>query len=114
MKYRLDLTLQELEALSNLINGKGYVSELAINNIKEMLFSPTEIKKSNKKILAADKATQARTNKAKEKIQNAVNILRMENKEFTHYAIAKTSGASFNTVKKYITDDDLTSLNEKR
>ena len=50
---------------------------------------------------AAAKATATREQKAKEKIQNAINLLRMENKNLSNYAIAKTSGCSINTVKKY-------------
>lgn len=46
-------------------------------------------------------ATKAREQKAKEKIQNAINLLRLENKNISEYAIAKTSGCSINTVKKY-------------
>ena len=50
---------------------------------------------------AAAKATATREQKAKEKIQNAINILRIENKKMSEYAISKTSGCSINTVKKY-------------
>ena len=50
---------------------------------------------------AAAKATAAREYKAKEKIENAINLLRLENKNISEYAIAKTSGCSINTVKKY-------------
>ena len=50
---------------------------------------------------AAAIATATRQKKAKEKIQNAINILRLENKNLSNYAIAKVSGCSINTVKKY-------------
>ena len=50
---------------------------------------------------AAAKATATRQKRAKEKIQNAINILRLENKNLSNYAIAKVSGCSINTVKKY-------------
>jgi len=50
---------------------------------------------------AAAKATQTRQQKAKEKIQNSINLLRLENKNISEYAIAKNSGCSINTVKKY-------------
>jgi len=50
---------------------------------------------------AAAKATSARSTRAKEKIQNAINILRMEGKNISEYAISKQSGCSINTAKKY-------------
>ena len=50
---------------------------------------------------AAAKATSIRSKKAKEKIENAVNILRLENKNITQYSVAKVSGCSINTVRKY-------------
>ena len=36
----------------------------------------------------------------------------MENKKITHYSIAQTCGVSFTTVKKYLDDETLKSLNE--
>ncbi len=50
---------------------------------------------------AMKKATQSRTDKAKRKIENAINLLRLEGKNISEYAIAKKSGCSINTVKKY-------------
>jgi response regulator of citrate/malate metabolism len=76
------------------------------------LNNPKEIEHSHKKSIASFRATEARTKAAKEKIQNAINILRMENKKITHYSIAQVSGVSFTTVKKYLNDDTLKSLNE--
>jgi len=52
---------------------------------------------------ASRKATETRTNKAKEKIIAAVNILQIENKSISEYAVSKKSGCSINTVKKYRT-----------
>ena len=50
---------------------------------------------------AAAKATATREQKAKKKIENAINLLRFENKNISEYAVAKKSGCSINTVKKY-------------
>lgn len=58
---------------------------------------------TQKQQLAAKKATQLRVNKAKKKIENAVNILRMENQKITQSKVAKISGCSINTVRKYKT-----------
>lgn len=54
-----------------------------------------------KKQSSIQEATKARERIAKEKINNAINILRLEDKKLTAYAIAKESGCSYNTVKKY-------------
>ena len=56
---------------------------------------------------AAYSATEARSKKAKEKINNAINLLRLQGKEITPYAVAKEAGVSFVTARKY-----LNSLNE--
>ena len=50
---------------------------------------------------ATKKATKIRQQKAKEKIENAVNILRMENKPINNNSVKRVSGCSINTVKKY-------------
>jgi len=54
-----------------------------------------------KKQSSIQEATKARERIAKEKINNAINMLRLEDKKLTAYAIAKESGCSYNTVKKY-------------
>uniref|UniRef100_UPI004047E78C hypothetical protein n=1 Tax=Aliarcobacter sp. TaxID=2321116 RepID=UPI004047E78C len=125
---RLDLSESEFEVLKKYIDfeaiekaAKNFDSEYYKKfNIKESieasllkkLNNPKEIEYSLKKVTATREATESRTKAAKEKIQNAINILRMENKKITHYSIAQTSGVSFNTVKKYINDDTIISLNE--
>ena len=51
---------------------------------------------------AAAIATSARVEKAKEKIQNAIDLLRMEGKKITPYQVSKVSGVCYATVKKYL------------
>jgi len=51
---------------------------------------------------AAAIATATRQKKAKEKIQNAINILKLENKPITPYNVSKMSGVSFVTARKYL------------
>jgi len=77
----------------------------------EKLNNPKEIEYSQKKVVASFKATESRTKAAKEKVQNAINILRMENKKITHYSISQVAEVSFATAKKYISDDVLKKLN---
>jgi len=126
-KYRLDLNYYEFEilekhmsALEKLYKEKYnqfkddntlkefYENDLiSLNEIKEKINKPKKIKRSDNKIYASYKATQARTKKAKEKIQNAINILRMQDKKLTHYSIAKEANVSYLTVKKYISLDEM-------
>ena len=100
------MTEKELSALQRHINelNEGYIS---FTDMKEKINNPKEISWSVNKSLSAKKATEARTAKAKEKIQNAINILRMENKKITHYSIAKVAEVSYLTVKKYISLDEI-------
>lgn len=84
----------EIEGIEEL-----YLSE----ELVEKIMNPKQINSSGKKILAAEKATQARTEKAKRKIENAVNLLRLEGREITPYIVAKKAHVSFVTAKKYLT-----------
>ena len=126
-KYRLDLDFYQFKDLQNYMLELEKVYEknynlfkdddilkedckndlISLKQIKEIVDNPKKIKHSTKKIIACDKATEARTAKAKKKIQNAINILRMENRKLTHYSIAKTAKVSYLTVKKYISLDDI-------
>lgn len=54
-----------------------------------------------KKQSSIQEATKSRERTAKAKILNAINILRLQGKEITPYAVTKESGCSYNTVKKY-------------
>ena len=58
--------------------------------------------KTAKKTEAAKAATEARTAAAKKKIENAMNLLRIENKKINYNTIAKRAGVSYLTVKKYV------------
>jgi len=55
----------------------------------------------SKKQSSIQEATKSRERTAKNKILNAINILRLQGKDITLYAITKESGCSYNTVKKY-------------
>jgi len=55
---------------------------------------------------AAKNATDARTKAVKEKIQNAINLLRIEGKEITAYQLAKTADINYLTARKYLAQID--------
>lgn len=87
MIYRLDLTLEQYE------------------NIKEYLTNDVKVKKiesSNNRDKSRLAAKQKNEKRSKEKILNAINILRMENKKITAYSVSKTAEISFVTAKKYL------------
>ena len=115
---RLDLSKLEYECLIKSIDfekleafDKTYEEIEGFNTVSKVN-NPKEIKFSAAKNTASEKATKARSNKAKEKIQTAIDILRMSKQKITHYSIAQTCGVSYTTVKKYLDDDTLKSLNE--
>jgi response regulator of citrate/malate metabolism len=115
---RLDLSKLEYECLIKSIDfekleafDKTYKEIEGFNTVSKVN-NPKDIKFSAAKNTASEKATKARSNKAKEKIQTAIDILRMSKQKITHYSIAQTCGVSFTTVKKYLDDDTLKSLNE--
>ena len=89
-----------IEINKKLTNNKELPQELQ-NAIKTLEKYGKQVGASEAQKKAVATATKAREKKAKEKIQNAINLLRLENKNISEYAIAKTSGCSINTVKKY-------------
>jgi len=63
------------------------------------------LKPSKKKIESAKRASEIKVKRAKEKVQNAVNLLRLQGEEVTPYKVAKIAGISYNTAKKYLQDN---------
>ena len=57
---------------------------------------------SPKKTESAHRATAIRQARTKEKIQNAINLLKMQGEDITAYRVAKTAQVSYNTAKKYL------------
>ena len=83
-------------------------------NIIEKLHNPKEIEYSSNKSIAAMKATEIRSKKVKYKMNIGIEILQTQKKEITHYAIAKISKVSFNTVKKHMSYEYVKSFNEMK
>ena len=67
------------------------------DKIREQWRKPVKPSKRN----ATQKAIEVKKQKAKDKIVNAVNLMFLENREITISSVAKVSGCSYNTVKKY-------------
>jgi len=57
---------------------------------------------SEKKQQSAKEACKVKISKTKEKIQNAINLLRLQGKPINPYQVAKLSGVAYNTARKYL------------
>jgi Fic family protein len=79
---------------------------------RENLFNTAKLPPSPKKIESAKKASEIKANKAKEKVINAVNLLRLQGEEITPYKVAKTAGISYNTAKKYLNQKNISKLSD--
>ncbi len=84
-------------------NGLPQEVQEALQTLAKYGYTPPPSKKRQESAQRARAVLQQRT---KEKIQNAVNLLKMEGKEITPYRVAKEAGVSYNTAKKYLTTSD--------
>jgi len=57
---------------------------------------------SQKKQQSAKDALKVKVTKTKEKIQNAINLLRLQGKPINAYQVSKLSGVAYNTARKYL------------
>lgn len=81
------------------------------DRITSMIESHIKLHEKSKRHISAQKATKHRTQQAKEKIQNAINMLLLSNKKITINAISVESGVAFKTIKKYVPEDVLHKTN---
>ena len=100
---RITITEIEYEKLKNIVDFSLFdSSEIdCLNFIIEKIEADRNKKVSGKKIRAVAKATEARINKAKRKIETALNLMRLEGKAISVYLVAKEAGVSYNTANKY-------------
>jgi Fic family protein len=99
----------------------GYVIDIEKKALKEKEEMPQDLKwaleviekygakipPSEKKVESAKRASKIKANRSKEKVINAVNLLRLQGEEITPYKVAKIAGISYNTAKKYLKDKKL-------
>lgn len=69
--------------------------------IKVMISIGYEVETSHRQTRASKIATKTRSDNARAKITNAINIIRAENKSINCNSVAVESGCSINTVRKY-------------
>jgi len=102
---RLDMTLVEYELLKKLLESATVSDDYECAWAKDDLMKKVQNIKQfdiSGKIVATLKANQKKQETSKKKVENAINILRMEGKEITAYAVAKVAGISYNTASKYL------------
>ncbi len=102
--YRFNLLENEYNELKRAINLK----EITNDELLEKLNNPLKIYKTKSKLKAVQLASKKRSEIAKEKVLNAINLLRLENSPISYANIQKVSGVGFNTVKKYVPENILT------
>ena len=72
-----------------------------IKQALENLIKNAEVIENKRNLENAKKATETKKLKAREKVQNAVNLLRLQGEEVNPYKISKLAGISYNTARKY-------------
>ena len=73
-----------------------------IKQALENLIKNAEVIENKRNLENTKKATEIKKLKAKEKVQNAINLLRLQGEEVNPYRVAKIANISYNTARKYI------------
>ncbi|RXJ76203.1 hypothetical protein CRV03_10595 [Arcobacter sp. F155] len=94
---RITISNNEFNALQKILAQ----NDMTLYNRINEEFQKSMQSRTKKKIKATVKANNIKKKRSKEAVQNAVNILRLENKSITVYSVAKTAEISYNTAKKY-------------
>lgn len=98
---RLTLSDDEIKTLMEILLITNHSNAKSLNDtITSQLLSDRNQNK-DKKQKAMEKATQTREKTVRDKIYNAMNILRLENKKISVYSVSKEAGISFNSAAKY-------------
>jgi len=84
---------------------EGKIKDIEVINALNTLINKSKMlpdKRQNPK-----KARAVKTTKTKEKIQNAINLLRLQGKPINAYQVSKMSGVAYNTARKYIKNSNI-------
>jgi len=92
---RLTLTDNEIATIVVILDNQQQLN--LSQKIKNQWQKPITMTKRN----ATKKAIEIKKQKAKDKIVNAINLMNLENQKININSVAKVSGCSYNTVKKY-------------
>ena len=80
---------------------QGRIKDADIINAINTLLTKSKV---INKLKDPKKARAIKITKTKEKIQNAINLLRLQGEPINPYRVAKLSGVSYNTARKYLKD----------
>jgi len=72
-----------------------------LRNAIKILMEAGEIVENESKVNNANKAAKSKQDTAKEKVKNAINLLRLQGEEINPYRVSKIAGISYNTARKY-------------
>ncbi len=86
-----------------LINNLDHLDIETANAINTLIRKGKRVT-SERKQSSAKEALKVKVTKTKEKIQNAINLLRLQGKPINPYQVAKLSGVAYNTARKYLKD----------
>ena len=92
---RLTLTNEEIATIIVMLDSQHQLD--LSDKIRFQWRKPITMNKRN----ATKKAIEIKKQKAKDKIRNAINLMNLENQKINLNSVAKVSGCSYNTVKKY-------------
>ena len=100
---RLELENIEFTIPNRLINActEGKIKDVEIINAINTLLTKSKV---INKLKDPKKARAVKITKTKEKIENAINLLRLQGKPINPYQVSKLSGVSYNTARKYFKD----------
>ena len=97
-EVRLVLNVEDYEYIREFLE-KRKAKKNVINNFIQA--QEDYLKRTANKRTATAKATEQKVKRVKEKINNAIQLLKFMQKKVTPYTIAKEAGISYNTAKKY-------------
>ena len=97
-EVRLVLDVDDYEYIKEFLEKRKAKKDVINNFIKS---KEDYLERTKTKRTATKKATEEKIKRVKEKINNAIQVLKFMKKEITTYQIAKEAGISFNTAKKY-------------
>ena len=93
---RLTINNEQFEDIISSLEHRPDLIDLLQDKKKEFERSITAAKKEATKI-----ANKSKIDNTKEKIENAINLMRLENKKISVAQVAKTANIHYDTAKKY-------------
>jgi len=96
--YKIDIEKKAFKEKEKLPDELRWALEIIQKN-------SAKIPPSDKKVESAKRAAKSKAEKAKEKVISAVNLLKLQGEEITAYKVAKNAKVSYNTAKKYLSQN---------